>query len=1006
MKTTFKNMGFLILFMLSISLQAQQQKVTGVVNDAETGMSIPGASIIIKGTTQGVATNFDGEFEITADANAILVISYLGSKTKEIAITGKTTIIVSLERDTELLDEVVVVGYGTQKRKEVSGSVAQVDGKQLTQAPISTLTNTLTGRLPGLTINQRSAEPGRESSQILVRGTSTLGSNAALIVIDGVANVDGLDRLDPQDIESITVLKDAAAAIYGAQAANGVILVTTKRGRSGKPQFSYTLNTGFNSPIGLTELSNGLEYATLVNRLAWRGSGWDPGYTPTFDDDAIAGLRNGTTPTYDWRDSAYRKTFYQTSHNISVRGGDERFKYFTSARYFDQGSVFSGDDIGNNKQYNIRTNLDLAVSDNLDIGLDIALRQQNVASAVQRRNAVLVNSQITPPILQRFVNDDPRFPAAGRSNQNPYAMIRQGGSENDETRNLSANLTFNYKIPNLEGLAIGGFVSYGVNTTFSKQFQNPWDYYLPNIDNPNEDPIKRQSGIIRLDQSYDRGNVFTSNFRTTYNTSFDDHNFDVLLQVEKQTQNSDRFSAGIDSFLSTSSDQLNSGSSDREDSFVSGLGFEAARIGYSGRLNYNYKQKYIAQLLFRYDGSERFAPGQRFGFFPGVTAAWLISEENFLKESKTINSLKLRGSWGQLGNDRIPAFNYLSRFVFGGNVVVNGSTIPGVIESGVSNPNVSWEVAETINIGLEATLFNNHLTIEADVFDTQTKDILASPSVTLPQFTGIRPPLQNIGVVQNRGFEFATSYRDQIGQVNFSVGGNVSFTRNEVKFIDEVPFDETYQNQTGRPLGSGLIYHAIGIFRTQDQLDNLPKREGDLLGSAIIQDTNNDGEITIADRIRLNRTANPEWIYGITSSISYKGFDLNMLWQGAAGGLKEIRSIVAPGNNSLAYFANNTWAPDNVDATLPAPRQAEDTDFYRFQSNYVRLKTLETGYTLPEHLVNTIGLENVRLYVSGFNLITFDANSNLGTTDPEQIDGLGWDFPNLRTWNLGVNISF
>ncbi len=1006
MKTIFKKLGFLILLMSIVSLQAQEKAITGVVSDAETGMPVPGASVVVKGTSKGVATNFDGEFEITLDTDETLIISYLGFKPKEITPAGNTNLTISLEPDAALLDEVVVVGYGTQKRKEVSGSVAQVAGEKLTQAPISTLTNSLTGRLPGLTINQRSAEPGRENSQILVRGVSTLGSNTALVVIDGVANVDGLDRLDPQDIESVTILKDAAAAIYGAQAANGVILVTTKRGKSGKPQFTYNLNSGMNSPISLPDLADGLEYVTMINRIAWRASGWDPDFTPTFSDEEVENIRNGTTPTYEWRDAAYRKTSFQTSHNISVRGGSETFRYFTSARYLNQNSIFEGDDIGKNRQYNIRTNLDLAVNKNLDLGLDIALRQQNVSSAFQRRNAVLVNSQLTPPILPRFINDDIRFPAAGRASQNPYSMIREGGYENNELRNLSANLKFNYKIPSLEGLAIGGFVSYGVNTDFDKQFQTPWSFYLPNTDDPTGDPIRQQAGIIRLDQSYSRANILTSNFRTTYRNSFGNHNLDVLLQVEKQTQKYDEFRATNDNFLSRASDQLNSGSRDRSDSEVAGLGLEAARIGYSGRLNYNYKEKYIAQLLFRYDGSERFAPGQRFGFFPGMTAAWVISEEDFLKDNSTINSLKLRGSWGQLGNDRIPAFNYLSRFRFAGNIVVNGNTTPGVVEEGISNPNVTWEVAETINLGIEATLFRNHLTIEADVFDTQTKDILASPSITLPQYTGITPPLQNIGIVQNRGFEFSTAYRESIGEFNFTIGGNVAFSRNKVVFVDEVPFDEEYQNQTGKPLGSGLIYDAIGIFRTQEQLDNLPTRPGDALGSAIIRDTNGDGEITIADRIRLDKTANPEWVYGITTNVSYKNFDLNLLWQGASGGIKTISNIFGPGNNNWSYFARETWAPDNVDAALPAPGQSEDTNIYKIESNYLRLKTLEAGYTFPTKAINAIGLDNVRLYVSGFNVITFDANSHIGGTDPEQNDSRGWDFPNLRTWNLGFNISF
>ena len=990
------------------------RKISGKLTD-ENGDGLPGVNILVKGTNIGTVTDLDGNYSLNVPDDAtILIFSFVGYLTEEVDITGRTTVDFALTPDIETLAEVVVIGYGTQQKKEVSGAVAQVDGKELTQAPISTLTNALTGRLPGLTINQRSAEPGRESNEILVRGTGTIdpdpnddiNPNASLVVIDGVANVDGLDRLNPNEIETITILKDASAAIYGAQAANGVILVTTKRGVTGKPQFNYTLDMGLNFPIGLQEVANGIEYATYVNNLLWRNSGWDPNFTPEYTDQELADIRSGVIPTYEWLNNAYRNSFSQVSHNISVRGGSERFKYFASARYLNQGSAFALDEIGNNKQYNLRTNLDLAASDNLDIGFDISLRQQDVANSATREAAIFTNAPLISPLLPRFVNDDPRFPAAARANQNPIAMIPQGGYENNERRNLNAQLKFNYKIPGVEGLAIGGFASYGVNTDFTKNFQRPWDYYIPNTVDPDGEPEKRSNGVIRLDQSHERGDVFTSNFRTTYKQLFGDHSLDVLLQVEKQTQQADRFNAGIDNFLSSASDQFNSGSADRQDSFVGGSADQTARIGYMGRTSYNYKGKYFAQFIFRYDGSERFAEGQRFGFFPGVTASWLLSEEEFIKNNKTISNLKLRASWGQLGNDRIPPFNYLSRFVFAGETVVDGNTSPGIVEAGIANPNVTWEVSETINLGLDVSLFNNSVSFELDVFDTQTDGILAPPSVALPLYTGITPPFQNLGQVQNRGFDFSSSFRKQLGKLSVRLGGNVSFARNKVVFIDEPPFEESYQNRTGRPFGSSLIYHATGIFRTQEELDNLPSRPGDLLGSVIIQDTNGDGEITPADRIRLDKTQNPEWTYGITMGFEYGNFDLSMLWQGAAGAIREFQPFFGIGNNGLAYQAVNSWSPDNVNALWPAPDQGIDTDFFRFENDFIRLKTLQLGYQIPDAITEKIGLGDSRFYVSGFNILTFEKNDELGFTDPEQVSPLGREFPNLSTWNMGINISF
>ena len=553
-------------------------------------------------------------------------------------------------------------------------------------------------------------------------------------------------------------------------------------------------------------------------------------------------------------------------------------------------------------------------------------------------------------------------------------------------------------------MALGGFASAALHSNDSKDFNKPWTFYKPNSSDPSGTPVPEIFNKTTLNQEYYKSRLLTGNFHATYVKSFGGHNFDGLLQVEKQTQRIDYYGAGKDNFLSPASDFLNSGSPSRDASYAYGAAEESARINYSGRVNYNYKGKYMFQALFRYDGSEKFAEGKRFGFFPGVSGAWLISEEDFLKNSPILSSLKIKGSWGRLGNDRIPSFNYLSRFVFGNNTVVNGKTITGVVESGSSNLDVTWEVTESTNLGVEATF--KKLWLEVNLFDMQTKNILANPQLTLPEYTGIIPPKQNIGKHQNRGFEIETMYRDNIGKFNFAIGGNIAYTKNKIVFFDEPPYDEVYQNLTGHPYGAALMYHAIGIFRTQDELNNLPTRPGDRLGSVIIQDSNNDGKITIKDRIRQDKTSMPNWIYGITTHFEYRNFDLDMLWQGTSGSSKNLNVIFSNGNNGLAFLANNTWDPDHIDARYPAPNQGLDTDFYQLTNNYIRLKTLEIGYTIPEKATHKIGLNSLRIYFSGYNLLTFDTNSELGFTDPEQTDNLGWDYPNLKTVNLGINLSF
>ncbi|MCG8515038.1 MAG: TonB-dependent receptor, partial [Halanaerobiales bacterium] len=438
-----------------------------------------------------------------------------------------------------------------------------------------------------------------------------------------------------------------------------------------------------------------------------------------------------------------------------------------------QGTFFEGDEVGGNKQYNLRSNLDFSFIDNLDISLDVSLRQQDVTNSNVRYAAVFQTSALTSPLLPKFINDDPRYPAAGRASQNPIAMFRAKGYNENDRMNQTIIGNFTYRIPGLEGLSIGGFASGAFANDDYKNFDIPWTYYVPNMDDPSGTPVAQQAGQLKLEQGHDKSRLVTGNLNVKYVKTINEHSIDGLFQVEKQTYRRDYYNAGNDDFLSSASDYFDSASTSRDASWVSGAAEETARISYSGRLNYNYKGKYMLQALFRYDGSEKFAEGKRFGFFPGVSGAWLISEEDFLKENSTL-SLKVKASWGQLGNDRIPAYNYLSRYVFGNSTVVNGKTITGVRESGSSNPDVTWEVTESLNLGVEASF--NKLWLEVNLFDMQTKDILATPQLTLPQYTGIQPPNQNIGQHQNRGFELETMYRDKICDFNFAIGGNVSYT--------------------------------------------------------------------------------------------------------------------------------------------------------------------------------------------------------------------------------------
>ncbi|MBR8535860.1 SusC/RagA family TonB-linked outer membrane protein [Carboxylicivirga sediminis] len=989
-------------------VQNIERVISGKVTDIN-GEPLPGVNVYEKSNPQhGVITGVDGTYSISvATDNAMLVYSYIGFIEQELNIGQRSQIDVTLIEEVTDLDEVVVVGYGTQKKREVSGAVAQIKGDALEVAPVASMTNSLTGRLSGLFVTSNSAEPGLESNTMLIRGVSSLSGNDPLIVIDGVIGADGLSRLNPNEIESISVLKDAAAAIYGARAASGVILVTTKRGKNEKVQYSLSTDFGINSPIGLMKVSNGLEYATYLNRLNWKNSGWDPNYTKAYSDQQLADIASGKIPDYDWVDKAFNDTFTQSNTNFSVRGGNDKFTFFTSLRYLDQGSVYYLDEQGGNKQYNIRTNLDLKATKNLSVGMDISYRKQDVGRSAGVFSGSIQTAGLTNPLKEFYVNGDERYPAYGRFGQSPLAMNNAGYQKWEET-NESLRLHFKYNLPWVKGMSVGGFGSAVIVSNFNKNWNEPWYWYSENPEGADKTPIQHKQGTTSLSESFNRSKGFTGNLNINYAKSVGNHNMDLLLQVEQQTGRFDAFSASNDDYLSSSSDQLNSGSSDRAASTAGGYASETARINYSGRVNYNYSGKYFLQGVFRYDGSERFAEGQRFGFFPGVSASWLASEEEFLQSADFISSLKLRGSLSSLGNDAVPTFNYLASYNTGGNTVVNGAISPGYVESGSANPNTTWEVHNVVNFGIDAAFFNHQLTLELDVFKDNVSNMLATPNVTIPGYLGISVPQTNIGTMENKGWESTLNFKQSINNdFNFSIGGTFTYAKNKILDIDQPEWEYEWQNPEGHPVSSALRYHAIGIFRTQEDLDKYPKRAGDDLGSVIIQDYNGDGEITSADQTRQYNSNVPIMTFGITGHVDYKNWYFDMLWQGSAGGTKQIWTFFSAENNAMAYFANHTYDPDHINAEWPAPGQGfHDNDFYFFKNDYIRLKTVQFGYDFPKQLVEKIGLNSLRLYVSGYNLLTFSSLNKYGITDPEQTSNLTWDYPMLRTVNFGLNLTF
>lgn len=987
--------------------------IAGRITD-ENNQGLPGASVLIKGTINGTTTDLDGNYKLSVPEDATLAISFVGYTTQEIVVGTQSTIDLQMEVDASQLEEIIVVGYGKKEKKEVVGSVAQVSGDIIKKNPAANFASSLAGRLPGLIVNQPGSEPGRDDPQILIRGKGTFGDNSVLIVIDGVIGRDGLSRLDPQDIESVTVLKDASAAIYGSRAANGVILVTTKRGVDGKAQLSYSFNQTFSTPNRYQKQGSALTYAEQIN-----ANNVINGAPPTFSDTELTEFGSSGFQSTDWWREVYGRTSVQSRHSLSLRGGREDVKYFFSLGKTQQEGVINRDDETDVGQYNFRSNIDVTPTKGLNVSFDVAGRREH-RQYYGNESFNIVSGTANGPFQYPATVDgkvvSPTRPGAATS-VNPLALVSEEVGYKKQTNTIiNSTLRATYEIPFVQGLSVGGWAAVDVWQNYHKNFNTPFSqYYLDSNEDLQVETIDRE---ITLNESYFRQQQVTLNANIGFQRTFsEDHRVNTFLSYEQSTSENNGTTTARDGFISPQVDQLSAGSAENQ---INGSSAgESARQNYLGRFGYTFKDKYIAEFLFRYDGSFNFPKGKRFGFFPGASVAWRISEEAFLKENNVINNLKFRASWSETGNDRIAQFQFLNRFGLDGSYPFGAG--PELVDETVlskvgvdANPNITWETSEKINFGVEASFLNNRLTVELDVFKEKRSDILASRNLSVPGFTGISAPQENIGKTENKGFEAIVGYNTHFGEVSFGVDGNMAYAKNKLIFKDAVPPTEgnEYQNLEGQPIGSRLMYNTIGIYRTQGDLDQYPGVPGAEIGDLIYADTNGDEVLDAGDRIAFDKTVTPEVTFGLNLRSGYKGFELSVFFQGQANANLEIRSI----NGTSAYHLNNSWTVDTPEASLPRLWIAQNINghdggtyantFWQRSASFVRLKTMELAYNLPSSLISKVGVQNLRVYISGTNLLTFDGFKKDGLADPEQQNALGWSYPHQRLFNLGVNVTF
>jgi TonB-linked SusC/RagA family outer membrane protein len=995
----------------------QQKSISGKVTDS-AGQPLPGVTVVVKGTTTGTITDPDGNYAINnIPDDAVLQFSFVGMKTQEVKVGTQTSINVVMSDEAVGIEEVVTIGYGTSKKATATGSIVSTKGDELKSVPTTNFANMLTGRLPGLVSVSPSGEPGNDTPILRVRGANTLGDNNALVIIDGVSGRD-MTGLDPTDIESISVLKDASAAIFGARAANGVILITTKRGKIGKPEVNLNFNYGVSKPTVIPKMADAATYATMLNEIDYY-SGKTPGYKPEEIQKFADGSEPWLYPNTDWFAETFEPSTPQSEGDISIRGGSESMNYFVSTGFRSQDAIYKNSD-AKYSQVNFRSNLDGQISKDIRLSFDLAGRQENRNMAANPFEYLINRSK--PMFIAYYPGNKP---AAGyQAGQSPVVLASDLlGYDMRKTYFFESNVKLFVTIPWVKGLSITGNVAYDKRIYNTKYWRTPYTLYSWDRLSYDENNEPKVVGAIdgpyktpELTQSMEDGYTATFNALINYERSINNrHNFKVLAGAEKITGYSMYLTAFRRNFVSTKIDQMFAGGD--PDKNNGGSANQNARFNYFGRVNYDFLQKYLLEFVWRYDGSYIFPEQGRFGFFPGISAGWRISEEDFWKNNLSfINYFKLRGSWGQTGNDRIAEYQYLSSYSFGAKpyILNQNLEVKTLNELRIANPDITWEIANQSNIGFDSEMFGGKLQFTAEYFYNLRTNILAYRNASVPASAGLTLPRENIGEVVNQGFEIQLGFKDKISEFTYEVSGNLAHAENKILFWDETPGVPDYQQSTGQPMNAALYYKAIGIFKDKAAVDNYPHWQGARPGDIIFEDVNGDKKIDGLDMIRYSKTELPTLTGGISINLGYKRFYTSMLFQGAFGAVRTYNLESGYQGDFLADDADGRWTENNTDAKKPRtwnkgeywtlPSSGTGTtginNTYWLKSNdYVRMKDFQIGYNLPKELTNKMHISNLSIYFVGMNLITF---THFKSFDPETVGNV---YPLSKVFNFGIKLT-
>ena len=1016
--------------------------VSGTVEDS-SGEPVIGATVVVSGAPGGTATDADGRFALQLNVPSVITVTFIGMQPVSVDVTrgGELPTIV-MHENSVVMDEVVVVGYGQQKKATVTGAISQVQTKDLLQSSQANLSNALVGRMSGLLAVQRSGEPGNDQSTLRIRGVGTFASggdtdlSAPLVMVDGI-ETPNFNSIDPNEIENVSILKDASAtAVYGVRGANGVILITTKRGLSQRPKVSFSTNFAIGGFTNLREQMNAYDYAMAFNESR-RYDGYLTGnYAPRYTEEDIQLYKDHSDPVFhpdtDWIDMIFKKHTLQTQHNVNITGGTDRVKYFASVGAFTQEGMYNNTDLLEGidgqvryNRFNFRSNFDFTVTSFLDIKLNISDQLENHKGTASSSGYILSNSFAHPPTSGPGIIDgklienlDGEYNFVGT----PLHLLLLGNGQTKQYRNqLNLSTRFNLNLDQwVKGLGAHLTISYqNFSSHLVKYTKEAVTYTAKGTkDNTVFLPQGRDGAVMSTESTgKNRKSYFEGGL--DYNRSFGRHELGILALY-----NQSKYHDPALAYLVPNAYQ-----------------------GIVGRVTYNYANRYLVEFNAGYNGTENFRAGRRFGFFPAYSLGWVASSESFFPQTPVVTFLKIRGSYGEVGNDKIGGERFLYRptsYVYNStenNVsysAVNNQYFFGTVgsnytfyrtssEGKLGNPDLTWERAKKLNAGFDIHFWNDKIHLTADYFHESRNDILTNRS-SVPVIIGASMPAYNLGRMVNWGFDGEVNYFDRVGDVNYWVKGTFTFARNKVKYMDEADKKYPYQSATGQRYNQCFGLIAEGFYNTWDEVND-PLRPVSMWNNNRIQpgdvkykDVNGDGRIDNYDYVPIGYSDFPEISYGFSVGANWKGFDFSILFQGAGhvslrASKQSMRGFQQDGS-AVAYLKDYSWTPERYEsgAEIKFPHLSADASnshnyvnstLWIRDASYLRLKNVEVGYTIPAHVLRKLGLQTVRVYVNGTNLATWCGL--FPGEDPEiptYSDSNYEPYPIMRTVNFGLSLSF